>query len=350
MVGKNCARALPTLAVAEASRDSWRRISGRWVSSSDGIAGCHPRCRDGVERPTSDADAFRRARDQRGQCVDVLRQRRPQRRHRRALVGKHTLLLGDIQIGPRPGPEALLDGVEDSLRAGDIALGGADAVLRGQDLEIGIGDGGQRRQRDGLTIEPAGIRRFLGGQRRIAVLAPEIQLIACRQRGGEIRHLAAADREAAGARSRGPGIVLLSAGTQGRQQGGAGDSRLRIGLPDPRHGSSNIQIDGLRFLHELGQFVRAEAAPPVQRRRCGARLRRPGLAIGGRDIQRRIGQIGGQHAAGRRRGDRKRRECAADDSRWRTGHCRHPNVVGRHSRKMQGNRALMEADCDTFTG
>src|SRR5260221_12642282 len=39
MLGKNCARAFPTLAVAEASCDSWRRISGRCVSSSDGRLG-----------------------------------------------------------------------------------------------------------------------------------------------------------------------------------------------------------------------------------------------------------------------------------------------------------------------
>src|SRR5258708_21822204 len=39
MLGKNCARAFPTLAVAEASCDSWRLISGRCVSSSEGKPG-----------------------------------------------------------------------------------------------------------------------------------------------------------------------------------------------------------------------------------------------------------------------------------------------------------------------
>src|SRR5512132_3520006 len=39
MLGKNCARALPTLAVAEASCASCRRISGRCVSNSDGRPG-----------------------------------------------------------------------------------------------------------------------------------------------------------------------------------------------------------------------------------------------------------------------------------------------------------------------
>src|SRR5260370_1387783 len=39
MLGKNCARAFPTLAVAEASCASWRLISGRCVSNSDGNPG-----------------------------------------------------------------------------------------------------------------------------------------------------------------------------------------------------------------------------------------------------------------------------------------------------------------------
>jgi hypothetical protein len=86
----------------------------------------------------------------------------------------------------------LLDGVEDARGAGDVALGGANPVLRGEHLEIGIGDAGQRRQRDHVAIEAVGDGRLLRRLRGVAVLAPEIEFVAGAERGRIVDDLAAA--------------------------------------------------------------------------------------------------------------------------------------------------------------
>ena len=181
-------------------------------------------------------------------------------------------------------------------------------VLRGQHLEIGVGDRRQRRQRDDVAIEAAGDRglfRRLGG---VAVLAPEIQLVAGAERGRIIDHLAAAIGQAAGAGARGAGIAFLTIAVEARQQRRARDSRLRIGLPEPRGGGGNVQIDGLRLLHQAGQLPRTEAAPPVERRRrirCG---RKPGRLVALGHVERGIGKILGQNAARGTRDQAKHRK------------------------------------------
>ncbi len=275
MLGKNCARALPTLAVAEASCASWRLISGRCVSSSDGRPGVTRGEAIWLSEPPIDPHRFRRPRHQRRQRVDVLVERLPQRRHQRALVGEHALLLRDVEIVAGAGGQALLDGVEDALGAGDVALRGANPVLRGQHLEIGVGDRRQRRQRDDVAIEAVGDRGLFRRLRGVAVLAPEIELVAGAQRGRVIDHLAAAIGQAAGAGAGGAGIGLLTGAAEARQQRRAGDPRLRIGLPEPRGGGGDVEIDGLRLLHQHGQLARTEAAPPVERRRRVGSLRSP---------------------------------------------------------------------------
>ena len=206
MLGKNCARALPTLAVAEASCASWRLMSGRCVSSSDGRPGVTRGECDLVQRAAGDAHGFRRPRHQGRQRVDVLVERLAQRRHQRALVGEHALLLRDIEIGAGAGRQALLDGIEDALGAGDVALRGAKPVLRGQHLEIGVGDRRQRGQRDDVAIEAVGDRGLFGRLRGVAVLAPEVELVAGAERGRIVDDLAAAIGQAAGAGARGARI------------------------------------------------------------------------------------------------------------------------------------------------
>ena len=67
----------------------------------------HARRGDRVERSARDVHAFRRPRHQRRQGIDVLRQRLPQRRHRRPLVGEHAFLLRHIEIGAGAGLQPL---------------------------------------------------------------------------------------------------------------------------------------------------------------------------------------------------------------------------------------------------
>ena len=133
------------------------------------------RC-DPVERPAFDVHAFRRPRHQRRECVDVLRQRLPQRRHGRPLIGEYAFLLRHIKIGPGTGFQSLLDRIQDTRGHWRCSLGGANPVLRGKHLEISIGDAGQRRQSDHVAVETIRGRSLFCGQRGIAVLAPEIEL------------------------------------------------------------------------------------------------------------------------------------------------------------------------------
>ena len=188
-----------------------------------------------------------------------------------------------------------------------LLLGGAKPVLRGEHLEIGIGDAGQRGQRNHIAIEAVGDGGFLGGLRGVAVLAPEIEFIAGAERCRIVDDLASAIGQAAGARARGPGIGLLTVAVQARQQRRAGDTRLRVGLDEARGGGRDVQIDRLGFLHQSGQFPRTESAPPIQRRR---RIRvgqsRGFVTVG--NVQRGIGNILGQDAARRTRDNAQRRE------------------------------------------
>ena len=156
-------------------------MSGRWVNNSDGRPGVDPWCCDPVERAALDVHAFRRASHQRRESVDVLRKRLPKRRNGRALIGQHAFLLRHVEIGSGAGTQPLFDRIQDTLSAGDVALGDANPVLCGKDLKIGIRDAGERRQRDHIAIKAARGRRLLRGQRGIAVFAPEIDFDSWRR-------------------------------------------------------------------------------------------------------------------------------------------------------------------------
>ena len=91
-------------------------------------------------------------------------------------------MLRQIKLVSRASIKARLDGIENPHRAGDVALGGANAVLRGEHLEIGVCDAGERRERDDIAIETGRGGGFVGGERSVAVLAPEIDLVAGAER------------------------------------------------------------------------------------------------------------------------------------------------------------------------
>ncbi len=195
-----------------------------------------------------------------------------------------------------PALQALLDGVEDALRAGDVALGGPNPVLRRQHLEIGVGDADQRGERHHVAIEAGGDRGLLRRLRGVAVLAPEIELVAGAERGLVVDDFAAAIGQPAGTGPGAAGIGLLTGAAEARQQRRTRHACLGVRLDEARGGRRDVQIDGLGLLHQRGQFRRTEAAPPVQRRRgVGAGQSRGLVAF--RDVQRRVGQILGQNAA-----------------------------------------------------
>ena len=167
-----------------------------------------------------------------------------------------------------------------------LCCGGANPVLRGQHLEIGIGDAGQRRQRHHVAIEAVGDGGLLRGLRRVAVLSPEIELIAGAERGRIVDDLSPAIGQAAGARAGGAGIGFRTGTGEARQQRRARHARLRVGLDESRDRRGDVQIDGLGFLHQRGQLRRREnratsrasaahrplwsAGRPCSRRECRA--------------------------------------------------------------------------------
>ncbi len=329
----------------------------------------HPRRRNLIERTAGDVHAFRRPRYQRRQRVDVLRQRLPQRRHQRPLIGEHAFLLRDVEVGACAGFEALLDSLEDARCAGDIAFGGAYSVLRGEHLEIGVGDGGQRGQRHHVAIETVRDGRLLRRLRGLAVLAPKIELIAGAQRSRIVDDLASAIGQSAGARARRPGVSLLAGAAEARQQRRARDTRLRVRLNEACRGRRDVQIDRLGFLHQDSQFARTKPAPPVQCwRRVRGRGQPRGLVARG-NVERRIGQILGQNAAGRTGDHAKcrkppRRAIQARDARQRAidGNSRvsachihpppgvTPGIRPCENRQTDSRNALVGTACETFTG
>ena len=241
-----------------------------------------------------------------------------------------------------------------------LLLRGAKPVLRGQHLEIGVGDRRQRGQRDDVAVETVGDRGLFRRLRGVAVLAPEIQLVAGAERGRIVDHLAAAIGQAAGAGAGRAGIGFLTIAVEARQQRRAGDPRLRIGLPEPRGGRGDVQIDGLRLLHQAGQLPRAKAAPPVERRRRIRSLGKPGRLVAFGDVERGIGKILGQDAAcgtgdEAEHRERSRQPPAAGNERRPTSERRNCNSLG-HTRSPPGKsrpgarRTLVWMVCDTFTG
>ena len=208
MLGKNCARALPTLAVADASCASCAADVGPLRQQFGRQARRHARrWRSAFSAAAADAHGFRRPRHQRRQRVDVLLQRLPQRRHRARWLASTLSCCATSRSVAGAGTQPLLDRVEDARGAGDVALRDAQAVLRGQHLEIGVGDAGQRGQRHHVAIEAAGDRGLFRGQRGVAVLAPEIDFVAGAERGRIVDDLAAAIGEAARARAGGARIA-----------------------------------------------------------------------------------------------------------------------------------------------
>jgi len=230
----------------------------------------------------------------------------------------------------------------------------------------------QRRQRGYVAIEAVGGRGLLGGLRGVAILAPEIEDIAGAQSGVEVDRLASAGGQAVEAGARDPGIGFLqhvtrAAEAQVRQQCGARDARLRVGLNETRDRGRDIQVDLLGFLHQLRQFRRAKSAPPVQRRRRIGAVQ-PREFISRRKVQRRIGYITGQNAARGTRCQAKRRkpsarairardrgEQAASGDRQSLAHIRPPpgQMRSRHrceKRPVDLGMTRVETDCDQFTG
>ncbi len=94
---------------------------------------------------------------------------------------------------------------------------------------------------------------------------------------------------------RGAAIERRQSGKQRR----AGDARLRVGLHDLGDRRGDIEIGGARLFDQLGQFLGAEAAPPVERRHGCFRQRgvlRAAL-IGLRNIERRVGLVAAEQTA-----------------------------------------------------
>ena len=175
-------------------------------------------------------DALGRPRHQHGERVDVLVERLLQRRHQRPLVGEHAFLLRHVEIGAGARLAAILHRIEDALGARDVLLGGTQPVLRGQHVEIGGRHRRQGGQRSDIAIEAIGGCGLFRSLKRIAVAAPEVELIGGAQRSVVVGDLATIIGQAAGARTRRAGISLRAVALQRRQQRSSRLARQRVGL------------------------------------------------------------------------------------------------------------------------
>ena len=88
-----------------------------------------------------------------------------------------------------------------------------------------------------------------------------------------------------------------------RQQRGAGDARLRVGLHDAGDGRGDVEIGFARLFDDPGQLFGAEAAPPVelrQRQLGDARVLRT-AGIGARNIEPGLGIVAAEQASAERK-------------------------------------------------
>ena len=117
-----------------------------------------------------------------------------------ARCGRHQrFLLRQVELRRRSAGELFLDQFQNPLRRRQIATYDAELILCRQYLEIAVGDGHDRGEAHDVAIVSGDGRILLGGIKRRAVLAPEIDHVAggetdvvlreCRRRGGH-----AADR------------------------------------------------------------------------------------------------------------------------------------------------------------
>ena len=305
MLGKNCARALPTLAVAEASCASCRRMSGRCVSNSDG----RPGVTRGIAIWLSEPPATRTLSGGRDTSVasalmfwsSVCRSGGTS-----ALWLASTLSCWATSRSV-PVPAFSAAGWRRGCAAALAILrcGGADPVLRRQHLEIGVGDAGQRGQRHHVAIEAVGDGGLLRRLRGIAVLAPEIELVARAERGLIVDDLAAAIGQAAGARARGARIGLRPVPLR---LGSSAAPAIRACASAWMKRATAAAISRLTVCASSISAVssaRTKAAPPVERRRRVVRSSSAGGLVAVGNIERGVGKVLGQDAARRARDEAK---------------------------------------------
>src|SRR5262249_1383771 len=152
------------------------------------------------------------------------------------------------------GVEPLLDQSENPVGYIEVVPRNPQPVLRRKHLEIGVADGYDGRQNDDFLVEAAGDGAFLPRPRLSPVLPTEIDLVARMEGGMEPVAL------------RRPRALRKADEIDLRQQRRADDLGLRVSLQNAPDGGSDVEIGDLRLLDEVGQFARAKATPPIQRR------------------------------------------------------------------------------------
>ena len=201
-----------------------------------------------------------------------------------ALGVDQAFLLRGVERGCRARLQPLLDQIEHACGARKVFTCDAQTVLRREHLEIGVGGGDHRGEADHLAIVAAGDRGLFRGAHQGAVLAPKIDFVARVKRGREVvaddRDASSGSRNADDVCAAGCFGLLCVLGVaveiDNRQQRGAGDAGIGVGLHDAGDRCGDIEIALSRRFDDFGQFARAEGAPPIERRNC--RFRRSRIA------------------------------------------------------------------------
>ena len=267
-------------------------MSGRCSSRSEGRPVDDALRHDAVEAAAAHRQAGGRLAEQHRERRDVLAQDLIERRNGGALLREQRLLLRDIEAGRGADRDTVLIHTEDARRRAHVVVGDADAVLRGENLEIRVDDARDGGEDDDLAVETARDRGELGGAQRRAVLAPQVDLVARVEDRAEVVDA----RRHAGA-----GARCGSVEGEHRQERRARDAGRRIGLLDSSNRRRDIEIVEMRAFDQIGQFARAEAAPPVGRRQ------RRALAVAGAIGRRHVDRAGGVGHLGRQQAAREQR-------------------------------------------
>src|SRR5437660_11845823 len=119
---------------------------------------------------------------------------------------------------------------------------------------------------DGAAVEARCERVLLRGFRGGAVLGPEVDLISGVERGlvGGTLGAATAGAAATAGRLRAAGAGRVSIEINTGEQRRACDLAGRVRLNDARDRGRDVEIRSLRFLHQVGELLRTEVAPPIE--------------------------------------------------------------------------------------
>ena len=182
MLGSSAARAAATLASAAASCASAAARSGRRVSSSEGKPSADGGNAQLFEVVFCHAEALRHAADQQCERGDGLALGDFERDQCRAHVQHRGGLLRKVELRGDAVAIARVDDLQHALCSGEILAPDVEPLARGEQLKVRRSDAARQRQPHGVGVEAADVYCLLLRLNAGGEPAPQIDLVAHRDR------------------------------------------------------------------------------------------------------------------------------------------------------------------------